>query len=473
MCDAPAMRASRRVAPVYLALVSVCGAFVPAVSARPPVEISGPQPVPTTIFGGTLVDRCAWPSVVAVSGGDTLCTGTLVHPRLVLFAAHCGEGIKKIYFGEDLADPGLVVKAEYCLVNPDYGGPSDQEHDWGFCRLAEAITDVPVTPVVFGCETALVESQGMAAIAGYGLTTDDSDSGRKHWATAKIRQVYSETSDVGGLGDPAICPGDSGGPAFIRYADGSWHTFGIASTLTGASCGGIGNYALAWNAAPWVEESSGIDITPCHDIDGTWNPSFRCTDFYAGEPGAGAGAWPTCTDTPRIAASETCGAAFDSDPDDTPPTVEITTPTSGVYADGDGLSTAIEISADDGDGWGVAYVRLKINGEVQPVVDDQAPYGFAKVDFPAGTWELIAVAEDAAGLVRESPPVTLEVRKASSETGDTPTTTAGTTASATDSEDTASMDAGEDGCGCASDRSWTGALALLVVPVWRRRRARA
>ena len=459
---------------VHLAAGGLCAAAARPDGAGGPVGISGPGRDPVAIFGGTEVEACGWPTVVGVSGGGFECTGTLVHPRVVMFAAHCGAGPKKIHFGEDLGAPATTIQAELCAVNPDYGGPQDQEHDWGFCRLGEPITQLPVTPVVFGCERDLVVPKDMATIAGYGYTSDDSAAGRKHWATAPIRQVYSQTADVGGLGDPGVCAGDSGGAAFVRYADGTWHTFGIASTV-GGSCGGIGTYALAWNAVPFIEENAGIDITPCHDADGTGNPSFRCGDFFAGEPGAGAGDWPGwCAGSPASPASTTCGAAFDAEPDDTPPTVEITTPSSGEHPQ-NGYSTAIEISADDGDGWGVAAVRIKINGMVQPLADDEPPYGFPKVAFPAGTWELIAVAEDAAGHVAESAPVTLVVgADAPVTTGEEPTPTSssdGDSTGASDTGDTAMMDASEDGCGCATGDPAAAALLLGLLGFRRRRPA--
>lgn len=28
-----------------------------------------------------------------------------------------------------------------------------------------------------------------------------------------------------------------------------------------------------------LEDTAGVDITPCHDADGTWNPTSACDEF--------------------------------------------------------------------------------------------------------------------------------------------------------------------------------------------------
>lgn len=371
--------------------------------------LGAPEADPVGVHNGQEVMPCAWPTAVAVSSNGALCTGTLVHPRLVIFAAHCGGEPKKILFGQKVSAPFKTISSDLCMAYPGYGGVNDQEHDWAFCRLAQSVDDVPVTPVVYGCETEIVTPGREVAVVGFGITEQDGDAGVKNWGLTPIHNVYSGAADVGGGNDPGICPGDSGGPAFVRYPDNSWHVFGIASTLTG-QCGGLGTHSLVWNAVPWIEEESGIDITPCHDVDGTWNPDFRCSNFYAGEPGVGYGEFTNwCPGTPANGASATCGSPFDASPDQTPPTVTITTPVTADYPDLTSFETSIEIDAQDGDGWGVVEVRIKINGDEQPGGDVDAPYGFPKVAFPKGTFELVAVAEDAAGLISESQPVILKI----------------------------------------------------------------
>jgi hypothetical protein len=487
---------------VSLALTAAALLGAPARAGAAPAEgvVAIPEPDPVGIANGQVAMMCAWPAAVAVTSNGALCTGSLVHPRVVMFAAHCGGGNKKALFGQQVALPFKTIGTSKCMTNPSYGGVNDQEHDWAFCVLDQEITEIPITPVVYGCETEIVTPGRMAAITGFGITFEGGDAGIKNWGLTPIQDVHSMSADVGGGGDPGICPGDSGGPALVQYPDGSWHVFGIASTLTG-QCGGLGTHSLAWNAVPWIEEESGIDITPCHDVDGTWNPTHHCTGFYAAEPGVGYGEFGTwCEGTPANPSSKTCGSGFDAQPDNTPPTVSITTPVSASYPDMTTFKTVIEIDAQDGDGWGVAEVRLKINGAEQPGGDKSEPFGFEAVQFPEGIFEIVAVAEDAAGLVGESPPVVLMIGDVeppdpttggSSETGtaetgdaDSSTPTSGGSdpgdGSATNATLTAPLTttdpmADEDGgCGCRSQPPASAALWLLAwVGIRRRRDPRA
>lgn len=441
---------------------------------------------------GQEVNTCGWPTAVAVTGGGSLCTGTLIDPQLVVYAAHCGGSGKKIKFGETSAVAAKTITPEFCMTFPGY---SSQRNDWAFCKLYEPI-DLPVTPAVFGCENSVLQANAEIAIVGFGANTGQGGAGTKRWSLTRINGVNIQQNIVslGGGANASVCPGDSGGPALIQYPDGSWHAFGIASTVTGG-CGGSGTHSLISGAIPWIETESGMDVTPCHDQDGTWNPTPECQGFYAGEASPnGTGIWTDwCSGTPAVGSSDTCGDPFDAVPDNEPPTVEITAPADGTAID-PGDKITVSIDAQDV-GWGVREVGIIINGEVQDIVDTEPPYEFKNVSFPEGQYTIVATATDWADFTTESAPVGVGVGDDpppppdDDEGGDEGTGEAGedggngsesAEGSGEDSGtggETAGIDDGGEGCSCSTPGEGRSGLAWSVLCLaglagWTRRRNR-
>ena len=86
-----------------------------------------PLPDPSAIFNGTDASECAFPSAVGMRvGGQIFCTGTLIHPQVVLFAAHCldtsQDGVfpDDIMFGEDADAPARAIPVTNCEFHPDW-----------------------------------------------------------------------------------------------------------------------------------------------------------------------------------------------------------------------------------------------------------------------------------------------------------------------------------------------------------------
>ncbi len=475
-----------------LVLFGLPGLLKPALAlAGNPDDIDEPPDTPV-IWGGEDTESCAWPSVVMVTGGGSLCSAALIHPKVVLYAAHCGDEGKSVRFG-DSQNSGKTEAVEYCKTNPGYNGNS-QSADWAYCVLQDEVTEVPFTPVGYGCEVNQYAHNGAdIAIVGFGNDTGNTGAGRKRWAFSKMSSLDNTTFDVGGNGYPTICSGDSGGPAFIRYDDGSWHSFGIASTKYDDTCTQApGTHSRTHNAAKWVENDSGIDVTVCHDIDGNWDPSYLCGGFFAGEPALSGGSWYTwCQDSTESDWSSTCGTDYGVNEESVPPDLEITSPTDGQSFLGSPTVVDIEIAVNDASGfWDVTLDIAATGGEMAstPVVSNQNPTVIADAQFYSGEYTLVAHATDFWGNATVSAPVTFTVVDEQTDTGDGDTgATTDTGESTGDSGDTGGLDevgevgdtsAGLDqdsGCNCRTtgerERGWAWTVLAGLGLLGLRRRS--
>jgi MYXO-CTERM domain-containing protein len=475
---------------------SLVGFFAFGSAQADPGSYSEQPEDPQAIYGGEAVAACAFPTTIDLEGA---CSGTLVHPQVVVFAQHCGSNYSSIWMGENINQPARTLKPEFCKTIPN-GGPGTGM-DFAFCKLKEPVLDVPIVPILMGCETEILKQGQEVTIVGFG-NADNGPYGIKRAVTTTITGFQGKEINIGGGGKDS-CQGDSGGPVFVQLPGGAWRVFGVTSY--GGDCGTGGVYSMMHNGVSWIEQETMIDITPCYNADGTWAPTFDCKGFPV-DPVTGGGTWAQgCGGGEVEDFSAQCGAAFDPAPDDQPPTISIINPTEGQLFMGDGgVKVPVQVDAQDV-GWGVKEVHLLINGAEFPgSVDTFPPYEWP-LTFPTGGFVISAQAIDLAGNMADAIPVNIGVNgpaptpepEPDPTTGDAPTTgeeptTGGTggggesggnesggltdggnpSSDASSGGDTLGADDKDSGCGCRSTTPDAGLLLLAGLGLFGRRRRR-
>jgi hypothetical protein len=286
-----------------------------------PVEITSELPPPLPIVGGNEAATCEFPATVMMLEDDetpVMCSGSLITPDIVLTAAHClipERPIVAIGFGEAgqvFGEPAFTAVPTLCEAHPDW---ENQGHtDLAYCRLAEPVTTVPIVPLLGGCEVDVLQPGVELTIVGFGATWGSYDEenemvismgvGAKRWTTQTIDYVDLFTNEVymlGENGSQSACFGDSGGPAYVELGDGTWRVVGAGSHLhdpggfpepmeKGNICGVGVAYSFAPGGIDWLEQASGVDLTPCWDGDELVPDAPGCGDFPM-DPNLAAGTW--------------------------------------------------------------------------------------------------------------------------------------------------------------------------------------
>ena len=295
--------------------VLAVGLLLPVLaSAGPGAEL---QPAPAPILGGELVAECGWPTVVATVIDEDVGSwgsGVLVHPRVVLYSAHSGTSFEHIYFGADTEAHGRRVGVSRCVAHPNWSGNIGAGVDIAYCLLDEAVDEIPATPIFPDCPPAVDVAEGGSLIqVGFGVSQPGSspDGKKRSLATGSFVDASGPEFQVSNFsGDTAI--GDSGGPLLQQLSDGSWRVLGVLSW--GDEQGS--RYAPVAPNLDWLSTElapEGIDLTPCHDAQGEWEPGPDCGAF-ALAPADGLGSWANGCDFGEVTdASELCGPSGGDD----------------------------------------------------------------------------------------------------------------------------------------------------------------
>lgn len=387
-------------------------------------QASDASPDPLRIIGGTKAKSCHWPAAPHVQVGSGTCTGSLVHPEIVVTAAHCNANIRAITFTDSTRTSSPKrYSVEYCKSHPSWQSENaslGKHIDFAFCKLAKPVTEVQITPIMMGCEEEYLQKGAEIYAVGFGKTVGNNPKsmGTKYQVKTTFNGFSSQNGGeikIGSQGKGS-CHGDSGGPLYAKLPedkfgkDAGWRVFGVTSWGDN-TCPGPANYGRLSKFVPFIEKTSGLDITPCTDADGTWNPTKDCKGAPL-DPFAASGSWQGgCKAGPVGGPIASCGDPF-APADDKAPTVSIESPSEDASFE-EGQSIEVEVSAEDD--VGVTKVELLVDDKSAGTLDAE-PFEWTLEELKVGEHELVAIAKDAAGNEAKSEAVTLLVEKESEAT---------------------------------------------------------
>lgn len=234
---------------------------------------------PSHIVGGKLAYQGQFESCVCLgSADDWFCTGALVHPRVILSAAHCGSNISRILVNgtriptSNGATDGRIVPVVLSRTHPQYSKWRKRRDDIAIVVLAD---DAGLPHIALASDAELAAAAEVvlagfgaadtAARVGFGtlrhvrVALGPVKTGSEDHSSLEQALGYDAATEIvagrKGLGQDS-CNGDSGGPLYIA-TDSGLKLAGLTSRATREAtrpCGDGGIYVRPLKYLDWIQE---------------------------------------------------------------------------------------------------------------------------------------------------------------------------------------------------------------------------
>ncbi|CAB4913481.1 unannotated protein [freshwater metagenome] len=271
-------------------------ALVAALLGGTALAAAGPATPAGAVVNGTRTPIAAAPyAVQLVGGGETFCSGSLVRPRIVLTAAHCLVGAKRVRVvvgrqdtqGTDGAEIRAVSRAYDRRVASRRNGTSAGlavSSDVGMLELSRDVTEVPPIALAGPEHAPLAAAGSRLTVSGWGVV-GSGDATRRSSASRTLRSATAPVRSaaycrgrlrapsrgvlcVGKLRRPVAgaCFGDSGGPLHAPTPAGPVQV-GVVSSSPVASCGRDTTFYARVQSGParsWID----AHLTPAGRLRG-------------------------------------------------------------------------------------------------------------------------------------------------------------------------------------------------------------